>query len=821
MPAKKKAGGGEAFSVMFPKPLPAERDGEHWWVELDGRKLRLSNLDKIFWADEGYTKGDMVAFYYNAAEYILPYLARRPLTMKRMPDGAGGKFFYEKSAPPHTPDWIKRCPTPTGDNEPGVIDYLMVEDTAGLLFVANLGCIEFHPLHSQCSRPGLPDYFFFDLDPFEPYTYDDVLAVARHVRAALESFGLTGYPKTSGATGMQIYVPIKPHYSYEQVRGFVGSVGRAIRDADPDRVTMKPRVADRDGHIYIDHNMNREGANIAAVYSLRPEPGATVSTPVTWDEVEAGVTPRDFRIDNVFERLARVGDLFRPVLDEPQDPAEAFEKVGVDPVSADKSAQVIAASKDPDLGTYIEKRDFDGTPEPAPGTAPTGKGDSFVIHKHRATRLHYDLRLERDGALPSWAIPRGLPLTQGDKRLAVRTEDHPLEYGQFEGTIPKGHYGAGRVWIFDHGTYELLEWEDKKVSFKLHGERYRGLEWHLVKTSQDWLVFLASAQQVPLWEPPPSLVPMLAETAPKPFDDPKWRFEPKLDGIRALATVTTDTTKLVSRNGRDLTSAYPELHALHDQVLSGDAILDGEIVAVDEEGRNSFEALQQRMNLSGEKEIARVAKQVPVAYVAFDILFYDGEDTTKLPLEDRRLLLEHIVEENDHISLSVFVEGKGQKFTAQAERLGLEGVMAKRLGSRYRPGKRSDDWRKIKLRNTQDCVILGYTPGQGGRAGSFGALLVGAFTREDGELVWVGQVGSGFSDKTLKALLPQLEAIRKDDPPIPDPELAAVPGVTFVEPELVCEVEYQELTKSTRKMRAPAFKGLRQDKTPGDCILGS
>jgi bifunctional non-homologous end joining protein LigD len=314
---------------------------------------------------------------------------------------------------------------------------------------------------------------------------------------------------------------------------------------------------------------------------------------------------------------------------------------------------------------------------------------------------------------------------------------------------------------------------------------------------------------------------MLAETAPKPFDDPKWRFEPKLDGIRALATVTTDTTKLVSRNGRDLTNAYPELHALHDQVLSGDAILDGEIVAVDEQGRNSFEALQQRMNLSGEKEIARVAKQVPVGYVAFDIVFYDGEETTKLPLEDRRLLLEHVVEENDHISLSVYVEGKGQKFTAQAERLGLEGVMAKRLGSRYRPGKRSDDWRKIKLRNTQDCVILGWTPGQGGRAGSFGALLVGAFTRGDGELIWVGQVGSGFTDKALKRVLGQLEPLKRSNSPIPDADLADVPGATFVEPELVCEVEYQEITKSTGKMRAPAFKGLRQDKSPGDCILGS
>jgi bifunctional non-homologous end joining protein LigD len=238
---------------------------------------------------------------------------------------------------------------------------------------------------------------------------------------------------------------------------------------------------------------------------------------------------------------------------------------------------------------------------------------------------------------------------------------------------------------------------------------------------------------------------------------------------------------------------------------------------VDEEGRNSFEALQQRMNLSGEKEIARVAKQVPVAYVAFDIVFYDGEDTTKLPLEDRRLLLEHVVEENDHLSLSVYVEGKGQKFTAQAERLGLEGVMAKRIGSRYRPGKRSDDWRKIKLRNTQDCVILGWTPGQGGRSGSFGALLVGAY--DGGDLRWIGQVGTGFTDRMLEIVLGELEPLVRPDPPIEDPDLAAVKNATFVAPQLVCEVEYLEITRSTTKMRAPSFKGLRPDKAPEDCLL--
>ncbi|MDP9295350.1 MAG: non-homologous end-joining DNA ligase, partial [Actinomycetota bacterium] len=328
MPARKKSSA--AFSLEFPKPLPAERRGEHWWVEAGGRDVRLSNLDKVFWPDEGYTKGDLIAYYYNAAELILPYLAGRPLTMKRMPDGVKGDFFYEKSAPSHTPDWIPRCPVLSEDSKDGVIDYIMVEELAALLFVVNLGCVEFHPLHSRCVSVEFPDYLFFDLDPFEPITYGDVLAVARHVKVILDRVGLRGYPKTSGATGMQIYVPITPGYSYDLVREFVGRAGRMIEKADPDRVTMAWQIKDRTGKVFIDHNMNRSGANIAAAYSVRPEPRATVSTPLTWEEVERGVSPQDFRIDNVWERWERVGDLFRPVLEERQDLSAALEALGME-----------------------------------------------------------------------------------------------------------------------------------------------------------------------------------------------------------------------------------------------------------------------------------------------------------------------------------------------------------------------------------------------------------------------------------------------------------------------------------------------------------
>ena len=825
MPPRKKPSGGRAFTVEFPRPLPAERRGDAWWLETEGRELRLSNLDKVYWPDEGYTKGDLLAYYYNAADLILPHLRERPLTMKRMPDGISGPFFYEKTAPSHTPEWIARCPVRSEDSKDGVIGYLMVNDVATLLFVANLGCIEMHPLHSRCASIDAPDYLFFDLDPMGA-SFEDVLIVARYVRAALGALGLTGYPKTSGATGVQIYVPVEPGWSYDQVRDFVGTLGRTIERADREHVTMAWQIDKRTGKVFIDHNMNRSGANISAAYSLRPEAGGTVSTPLRWDEIDAGVTPQDFRIDNVWGRFEEVGDLFEGVRTSPQDLAPALEAVGLPSEKAigvgrsrrRSSEEVIAASKDPDLGEYLRKRTFgpEGTTEPAPGGA-AGEGNSFVIHKHRATRLHYDVRLERDGALPSWAVPRGLPTKPGDKRLAVRTEDHPLEYGSFRGTIPEGHYGAGEVRIFDDGRYEPVEWTDSKVSFRLHGRRYPGLEFHFVKTRSDWLAFLASNQQAALIPSPPAFQPMLAEGGWKAFDDEAWWFEPKFDGIRSMTTMATDATRLVTRNGRDVTDKYPELRMVHELVDQVNAVLDAEIVAFDDDGKNSFEALQQRMNLSNEREIKRISSKIPVALVAFDLLWLDGHDLTGLGLEQRRELLETIVEQDHRLQVVTHVEGDGKAFVEVARELGLEGVVAKRTGSKYQPGRRSPDWRKIKLTNTQDCVILGWTPGQGGRAGSFGALLVGAY--DEGELLWIGQVGTGFTRATLDRVLEALAPLKRETTPINDPELARVKGATFVEPALVCEVEYLEITKSTKKMRAPSFKGLREDKAPDECVL--
>jgi bifunctional non-homologous end joining protein LigD len=415
-------------------------------------------------------------------------------------------------------------------------------------------------------------------------------------------------------------------------------------------------------------------------------------------------------------------------------------------------------------------------------------------------------------------VPKGLPLVRGERHLAVQTEDHPIEYGSFAGTIPKGHYGAGDVRIWDRGTYDLLEWTDKKVSFRLNGERHRG-EYHLVKTGRgpkDWLILMGKASQESPVARPPQLSPMLATPGYEPFDRSGWWFEPKFDGVRTLLYLEGEDVRLISRTGRDQTATYPELSRLYRRISAVNAVLDGEIVATDEDGKTSFELLQQRMNLTGRSEIERIRRKIPVELVVFDILWMDGEDLTKLPLTERRERLQGVVLEDNGIRLVYWAPDEGIRFYKAAKELGLEGVIAKRAASRYQPGKRSEDWRKIKILKIQDCVILGWTPGQRGRSEVFGALLVGAYV--DGKLRWIGQVGTGFTDQMLHDLMARLKEVEADRPPIDDPELRKVKGARWVRPELVCAVEYLQMT-GIGKLRAPSFKGIRTDKLPEDCIL--
>jgi bifunctional non-homologous end joining protein LigD len=489
----------------------------------------------------------------------------------------------------------------------------------------------------------------------------------------------------------------------------------------------------------------------------------------------------------------------------------------------------VPTAKGPD---YENKRRFDQTPEPPtsaagedvdPLVAPVGP--SFVIHQHYATNLHHDLRLEMlndsGPVLVSWAVPKGVPWRPGTKVLAVRTEDHPIEYGSFRGTIPDDNYGAGVVRIFDSGTYEIDEREARKVSFRLRGHRLDGL-YHLIRTKfaegrETWLLLMTEDYRNPP-ESRPRLEPMLATLAARSFDDPAFQFEPKWDGVRALAHCD-EKTMLYSRLGNEITDGYPELGALHRRLVATDAILDGEIVAFDH-GAPSFQKLQQRMHVRDRKQVEQLMKTVPVVFMAFDLIYLDGRDLTTLTLEERRVLLEEVLVVDDHLQVSPAIRNDGIALFEAAQAQGLEGIVGKRLTSTYRPGARSKDWLKIKTVFDVDAVVVGWTEGTGSRQGTIGSLVLALYQESD--LAYIGNVGTGFNQRSLEDARGRLQALGDAPAPFTTPVIRSRPELRkarWVPPTLVAKVQYRQLTDAGR-LRAPAFIEFRDDKTPRDCTMG-
>jgi bifunctional non-homologous end joining protein LigD len=475
------------------------------------------------------------------------------------------------------------------------------------------------------------------------------------------------------------------------------------------------------------------------------------------------------------------------------------------------------------LEEYKRKRDPDVTPEPGGELAPDspgGDGNRFVVQEHHATRLHWDLRLEHDGVAASWAVPNGIPEDPKQNRLAVRTEDHPLEYLEFEGDIPAGSYGAGKMRIWDRGTYERHKFDDDKVEVTFHGERLRGRYglFPLKKrkgeaAGKDWMIHRMDPPEDPSREPMPERVePMLARPAPLPADDDNWAYEIKWDGVRAIAYSEPGRLRLESRNLNDITPAYPELRPLNRALSSHRAILDGEIVAFDADGRPSFGRLQSRMHVRGESQARRLAKEIPVAYIIFDLLWIDGHSLLALPYEQRRERLRGLELDGRAWQTPDHVVGNGAAVLAASLERGLEGVVAKRLDSPYEPGKRSRCWLKVKNVRREDVVVGGWLPGDGRRRDRIGALLVGV--PDDGRLRYAGRVGTGFTDAELRRLQDVLE--ERDTSPF-DGAPRPPRGAVFVEPTRVAEVEFTEWT-AEGMMRHPSYKGLREE-APSSAFL--
>ena len=501
---------------------------------------------------------------------------------------------------------------------------------------------------------------------------------------------------------------------------------------------------------------------------------------------------------------------------------------------------------------YQRKRDFSKTPEPKGTPEPRGQ-KRFVVQKHWATRLHYDFRLEMDGVLVSWAIPKGPTLNPAEKRLAAHVEDHPVSYYDFEGTIPKGEYGGGTVMIWDWGTYELEEstpaesLKRGEVKFRLNGVRLRG-RYALVRTrsEKDWLLIkkkdeaadpnfdiekfttsvktgrtkeeieqgkdavwsssraegegglinLANAEKGPI---PRSLDPMKAQLVDEPFDNDRWLFEVKWDGIRLISFIDNGKVSLQTRAGRIVDTEYPQLQAISGVVKAKQAVLDGEIVALDDEGRPSFQLLQNRDR-----------DPVPLQYVVFDLVYADGQRLFKVPLEDRKRLLRNLVADTALMKYSEHVIGEGKAFFLAAKEKRLEGIVAKLRDSPYQPGVRSSAWLKIKAVLQQEVVIGGFTAPRNSRK-HFGALLVGVY--EGGKFVFTGHVGGGFDERTLAELSKLMKPLIVKSPPFSGPPPHPNEKPTWVKPELVVEVKFAEWTRDG-VMRQPVFLGLRDDVDP-------
>ena len=465
------------------------------------------------------------------------------------------------------------------------------------------------------------------------------------------------------------------------------------------------------------------------------------------------------------------------------------------------------------LDSYRAKRDFDKTSEPHGGDGAAGEG-RFVIQEHNARRLHWDLRLEHDGVLVSWALPRGVPRHPDENRLAVHTEDHPLEYLDFHGEIPKGEYGAGTMEVWDRGTYEAEKFRENEVIATFHGERMRGRYALFSTRGNDWLIHRMDPPEDPSYEPmPDKIAPMLARSGQLPRDQQKWGFEVKWDGIRAVAFLDHGHISLQGRNFTDFTPRYPEVRDLARELGARRVILDGEVVAFDGEGRPSFERLQTRMHLASDSAVRRRAKDTPVTYVIFDLLYLDGHSTLSLSYEQRRELLGQLELEGPAWRAPAYHRGEGSALLAATRELGIEGIVAKRLDSSYQPGGRSSSWLKIKNVLEQDVVIGGWTPGEGGRSSTLGALAAGVY--DDGKLSYAGKVGTGFTEQTLALVQRELEPLRRNTSPFEGRQPPK--GTIFVQPKLVARVELREWTR-TGTMRAPSFKGLRDDVDPQDCV---
>ncbi|NNF33636.1 MAG: hypothetical protein HKN68_05985, partial [Saprospiraceae bacterium] len=662
-------------------------------VKIDKRAITLSNTQKVLYPQSAIIKAEVIQYMISMSDHILPLISGRPLTTIRWPDGIDGKMFYSKNKPSWTPKWLKSFKVKGQKDN----DYLIITDKASLAWVANLAALELHPMNMRISHPGHPDQMIFDLDPSEDFAFDDLKQMSIDLKVFLESEGYQPFVKTSGGKGLHIYLPIIPQYSYEEVVNQSKKLAKRFITEHPNTTTLRIGKEKRKGKVLIDIYRNHQHNSCIAPFSLRGKPGAPVSTPFPWKWMDKVNSSQQWNLKNVRQFIEEAGNSWAD-----------FDNY---------STTLNGEPKNSIESEYVKKRDFKKTSEPQPEEIIHTTGDQYVIQLHNASNLHYDLRLEHQGTLWSWAIPKGIPHKKGIKRLAIRTEDHPLKYLTFEGVIPKGQYGGGEMWVFDSGRYSEIEWSEKKIKFQLKGGEIKG-KFYLYNTKDDqWLI----ERKDEVDPPPGKFTPMLASSSAYIPDSDKYFHEIKWDGIRATFIIDDGTMKILSRSGNDITDKFPEITAQVERIEAEQAVMDGEIVYLDEKGKPDFGKVVGRIHLKSPTSITKSSISRPATAYLFDLLSLDGRKIRKEPCTIRRSWLRTILSPNERLRFSEAFQDGSALFKAITDQ-GMEGIISKLKSAPYRSGQRSEAWLKIKVRNVDRAYIIGWTKGKGDRAG-----LVGAF----------------------------------------------------------------------------------------------
>jgi DNA ligase D-like protein (predicted ligase)/DNA ligase D-like protein (predicted polymerase)/DNA ligase D-like protein (predicted 3'-phosphoesterase) len=752
-------------------------------------------LTKVLYPDEHITKAHLLEYYLKIAPAILAHVKGRPLSLVRYPDGISGESFFQKNRPKWAPDWLEYVTL--GEEKK---DYVIATEDASLVWLANLACIELHQMHSRAPHFDRPDYIVYDLDPPEDFKFPQVAELALEFKEHLEKFGYHPFVKTTGRKGLHVVTPVEPKWEFHKLFDSAKAVAQPFVESHGSILTLQIKKEHRKGKVLLDIYRNRQSQTIVAPYSLRGLPGATVSTPLHWEELEGVESPKLFEIHNVPQRVMEKGDPWEALAAyataiHTEKKAAGSPKKKLDPARTYKTPE--------QLESYSQKRSFDKTPEPEPARI-AGNGNAFVIHRHHASRLHYDLRLEQNGVLKSWAVPKGLPPRPGIMRLAVSVEDHPLEYVQFEGAIPKGEYGGGMMWKFAQGRYEITKQKKDGFYFRLQSRELNG-EYRVHHTKENqWLLERVDTPQTDLLLA--TVEPMLARPVLKPPDSPDYVYEVKWDGIRALIALDEGQITIRGRNGLDITKQFRELVIPEQAFRATSGLFDGEIVCLEPDGKPNFRNVIYRMQQRAEGAIERAMARHPAHCYLFDCLYLDGRSIINEPLVRRREWLKDANKGGSAYRVSEFIED-GPAFFEAVKELGLEGIMAKQRDSVYLYGKRSESWLKIKTHQTIECVIIGYTRGKGDRAEKFGAVHL-AQMGPDG-LKYAGKAGTGFDERGLDAVFRELESLTKVKRPVREKPLDDARSV-WVEPRLVCEVEFTSFTPDGL-LREPVFKRLRPD----------